>query len=76
MSQAPPAIADLRIHGDFFMHPEEAVEELEACLVGLPCDATALRPRVQAFFDGDVQVLGADVDGIVHAIVAAGRSDS
>lgn len=74
--KAPPTIADLRIHGDFFMHPEEAIEELEACLVGLPCDAAALRPHVQAFFEGDVQVLGADVDGIVHAILAASHSGS
>jgi len=75
-SQAPPTIADLRIHGDFFMHPEEAIEELEACLVGLPCEAAALRPHVRAFFEGDVQVLGADVDSIVHAIVAAGKCNS
>jgi lipoate---protein ligase len=74
-SKAPPTIVDLRIHGDFFMHHEEGIEELEACLVGLPCDAAALRPHVQAFFDTDVQVLGADVEGVVHAILAAGKSE-
>jgi lipoate---protein ligase len=74
-TQAPPAIVTLRIHGDFFMHPEEAIEELEARLTGLPCEVEALRPAVQAFFDSDVQVLGADVDGVVHAILAAGGGD-
>ena len=74
-SKEPPTISDLRIHGDFFMHPEEAIEELEARLIGLPCEAESLRPHVKAFFDTDVQVLGADVDGIVHAIVAAEESN-
>lgn len=72
----PPRIATLQIHGDYFMHPEDAIEDLEGRLVGLPCDAEALRPHVQAFFDMDVQVLGADVGGIVHAIMkACGRRE-
>jgi lipoate---protein ligase len=75
ITQTPPRIAELRIHGDFFMHPEEAIEELEARLIGLPCEADALRPEVEAFFNAGVQVLGADVDGVVHVIVAAGASD-
>jgi lipoate-protein ligase A len=67
----PPRIQTLTINGDFFMHPEDAIEDLEARLIGTSCVAEALRPKVQAFFDSDVQVLGADADSIVHVIVAA-----
>jgi lipoate---protein ligase len=68
---APPRIAALAIHGDYFMHPEEAIEGLESRLIGLPCTPKALGAEVQAFFDTDVEVLGADVEGIVHAIMMA-----
>ena len=71
----PPRIATLSVNGDFFMHPEDAIEDLESRLIGTPCEAAALRAKVQAFFDSDVQVLGADVDGIVHVIVAASERE-
>lgn len=72
---SPPRIATLQIHGDFFMHPEDAIEDLEGRLIGVHCNADALRPHVQAFFDSDIQVLGADVEGIVYAIMKACGGD-
>jgi len=70
-ADAPPLIQALRITGDFFMHPEEAIEDLEQLLTGAPLDEAALRERVQAFFDQDVQVVGADVDDFVTALLKA-----
>ena len=67
----PPFIQTLRITGDFFMHPEEAIEDLEQLLTGAPLDETALRECVQTFFAGDVQVVGADVDDFVAALLKA-----
>jgi lipoate-protein ligase A len=67
----PPVITSFRLTGDFFMHPEDALLDLEDDLVGAPLDATALRERVQAFFDTEVQVVGAAVEDIVHVILAA-----
>ena len=67
----PPRIAWLHLTGDFFMHPEDGIDDLEACLVGSAWQADPLRTRVQAFFATDVEVIGADVDGIVHVILAA-----
>jgi len=66
-----PVIQTLRITGDFFMHPEEAIEDLEQLLTGAPLDETALRERVQTFFAGDVQVVGADVSDFVTALLKA-----
>lgn len=54
------------ITGDFFMHPEDGVTELEAALVGLPADA-------------DVGVYVAKLNDVVHArgfeLIGFGASD-
>ena len=67
----PPTIASITLTGDFFMHPEDAIEDLEARLTGAPLEPEALRSRVQAFYESGVQVIGADVDDVVHAILLA-----
>lgn len=66
-----PVIAGITLTGDFFMHPEAAVEDLEARLTGAPWEAGAVRARVRAFFATDVEVVGAGVDDIVTVIMAA-----
>ena len=66
-----PVIQSITITGDFFMHPEEAIENLERLLTGAPLDEAALRARVQKFFDSDVQVVGADVDDFVAVLLKA-----
>ncbi|MBN1920248.1 MAG: hypothetical protein JW892_03310 [Anaerolineae bacterium] len=63
-------ITALSITGDFFMHPEEALETLEQALLGAPLTPEGLRPRIEAFFAGDVQVVGADVDDFVQLLLA------
>jgi lipoate---protein ligase len=69
-------IQSITITGDFFMHPEEAIEDLERLLTGAPLEEAALRARVQTFFAGDaspedVQVVGAGVDDFVAALLKA-----
>jgi len=66
-----PTIASITLTGDFFMHPEDAVEDLEARLTGAPLEPEALRSRVRAFYESGVQVIGADVDDVVHVILSA-----
>ena len=70
-STDPAKIASISLNGDFFMHPEEAIEGLEARLVSAPWEAAALQDTVQTFFDTDVEIIGADVESIVHVILAA-----
>ena len=74
-SYDPPVIEEITLTGDFFMHPEDAIEELEAHLVGAPWEAEAIRDRVRAFYASDVQVIGAEVDDVVHIIMAAGGGE-
>lgn len=64
-----PTIQSIHITGDFFMHPEEAIESLEAMLTGAPFAEDAVRERVRSFFSGEVEVIGADVEGVVTAIM-------
>ncbi len=68
-----PIIQWIKITGDFFMHPEEAIEALEAMLTDIPYTEAAVRTKVQAFFtqSPSVQVIGAGVDDFVHVIMAA-----
>lgn len=65
-------IAAINITGDFFMHPEEAIEALEQMLVGVAWERDAVRVTIQTFFATDVQVVGAGVDDFVHLILSAG----
>jgi lipoate-protein ligase A len=69
----PCQIRDIKITGDFFMHPEEAIERLEAMLTDVPYTEEAVRAKVQAFFEQSprVQVIGAGVEDFVHVIMAA-----
>ncbi len=66
-STAPAKIASISLNGDFFMHPED----LESRLGNVAWEIEALQGTVQAFFDTDVEVIGADVESIVHVILAA-----
>jgi lipoate-protein ligase A len=66
-----PVIETITLTGDFFMHPEEAVEDLEARLIGSPWEAEAVRARVRAFFVTDVEVVGAGVEDVVTVLMAA-----
>ena len=67
-------MTSISIYGDFFMHPEDAIEALERLLDGAPLDKAELTVRVQTFFDTDVQIIGAGVDDFVHVILKAAHS--
>ena len=64
-------IDEIKITGDFFMHPEEAIEDLEARLADTPLIAEAVHAKVRGFFDSGVEVVGAGVDDLEAVILAA-----
>ena len=58
----------VKITGDFFMHPEEAIEELEEALTGIP--AAAIEAAVEGFFRGRaVDIIGASPGDFVRVLV-------
>lgn len=67
-------IEQVRITGDFFLHPEEALEAIEAALTGvpLPPDNAALTARLAAVLaEQGATLFGAAPADLVTALTAA-----
>lgn len=62
-------IESIKITGDFFMHPENAIENLENELTGLPFTHECVERVVTAFFNTEIEVLGAHSPDFVYVIM-------
>jgi hypothetical protein len=61
----------LIITGDFFLHPEEAIEELESSLLMLRAEPEILNSRIQSFFAKGYILVGAKPEDFTNAILNA-----
>lgn len=63
-------IVRAEIYGDFFMHPEEAVFDLESAVVGT---VEGVQRRIEEFFRkrGDVETVGATPGDFTRALMKA-----
>jgi hypothetical protein len=61
----------LIITGDFFLHPEEAIEELEGSLLMLRAEPEILTSHIQSFFAKEYNLVGAKPEDFVNAILNA-----
>lgn len=61
----------LIITGDFFLHPEEAIEELEGSLLMLRAEPEILTSHIRSFFAKDYTLVGAKPEDFVNAILNA-----
>ncbi len=59
-----------RITGDFFMHPEEKIDDFEKMLEGVEYDADALNKKINKFFE-EVSIIGAEPSDFVKLIMQA-----
>jgi lipoate-protein ligase A len=66
-------IESVNFYGDFFMHPEEAIEELEKSLSGKRLDEA--ERTILSFFD-DVELIGAKPDDFINALRIAVNTDN
>jgi len=67
-------VAQARISGDFFLHPEEAIERLESALSGM--SVPIKEPEARMLLDkalGDAQLIGASTSDIARLAAVAGR---
>ncbi|MFH1101715.1 MAG: lipoate protein ligase C-terminal domain-containing protein [Methanobacteriota archaeon] len=63
-------IREIRIMGDFFMYPEEAVELFEHALRGIVLERECVLEKIrQVVQDNDIQFIGVDVEGLTTGIV-------
>lgn len=67
-------IRDIRITGDFFVHPEDAVELLENKLVGTRIDDLVVNIDNEFAGNANVQLVGISTKDIVHAVKLAQNS--
>ncbi len=64
-------ILSIKITGDFFMYPEEKIENLESMLKNMEMNEENIREKINVFFNSDVQVVGADAGDFVKLIMSA-----
>lgn len=63
-------IESVRITGDFFLEPPEALEDLEAAIVGLPADASGA-DIVEAVEGVDAELIGFGPEDLATATLEA-----
>ena len=65
-------ITEVKIFGDFFMHPEEAIDVLENKLQGSELDEIKLRERIGSILESNsVRVFGFKAKDLAKAIMKA-----
>jgi lipoate-protein ligase A len=63
-------LADVRVTGDFFLYPDEAIHAIAAALNGAPADAPPadLAARVRAALPPGAELLGFTPDDVAEAV--------
>lgn len=63
-------LANVRISGDFFLEPDDALERIDAALTGRPAatDAALLAQRIEAALDPGVVMLGFSAHAVAIAV--------
>ncbi|MFC4202573.1 lipoate protein ligase C-terminal domain-containing protein [Candidimonas humi] len=66
-------LRDVQLSGDFFLEPPEALDAINAALIGLACDASAaaLQAAVQAALGPDVMMYGITIEGVAVVVQRA-----
>jgi len=66
-------IQEIKITGDFFLHPEELIEELEEVLVGKPMKEQDLAESIRSLMQKrGATLLGASPEDFAKCILMAG----
>jgi len=69
-SEDTKTIQDIRITGDFFVYPEEAIEELESILLYTPIIEEDLKEKISRFIEtNDVTLVGLTSEDLVKGIM-------
>lgn len=69
-------VQKVKVTGDFFLHPEDLIEELEEALVGSVLDESSLAELIRGVIaKRNAVLLGASPEDLAKCIVMAGKSD-
>ncbi|MEM3030146.1 MAG: lipoate protein ligase C-terminal domain-containing protein [Candidatus Micrarchaeia archaeon] len=67
-------IRRIKITGDFFFYPEDAIAELEKALEGTPVNEEEIKKKAEAFLQRPgVEAYGFDAAQLAQAVLAACR---
>ena len=68
-------IVEVKILGDFFLHPEETLHEIEDSLVGTTADETSIEKTItQTLTEFDATLIGATAADIAKTIMMAWKA--
>ncbi len=62
-------IHSIKISGDFFLHPEETIEQLEQELCGIKLEKEELKNKIQLVLK-DTEFFGFEIDSLVDVILS------
>jgi lipoate-protein ligase A len=66
-------VASIIITGDFFLHPEDGIQELEKEIMMLRAEPEILQSHVMSFFQKGYKLVGAQPEDFAKAVVEAAR---
>lgn len=61
-------IKSVKITGDFFLHPEEKIDSIEAGLVGVQLEKEKIKKKLELLLSG-CEFYGFDIESISEAII-------
>jgi len=69
-------IQKIKITGDFFLHPEELIDELEDALTQCLLNESSLTERIRTFMEKrEATLLGASPEDFARCVMMAGEKD-
>lgn len=72
METANDKISYIKITGDFFLHPEECIDNLEKILIGILVEKSEIISCIENFIKNEGAIfVGADPDSITQTILGA-----
>lgn len=71
----PQSIRSININGDFFAHPESAIEELESGLIGKTIEYATIREQIDKSLRGCV-LIGLSQEELLSALISITHKDS
>ena len=67
-------ISSIRITGDFFLYPEETLDQIEASLIGLKMDRNSIKETIEKCLSHS-EAFGFDSESLTEAIVGCLHSN-
>jgi len=65
-------IKEIKIFGDFFMYPEDALEEIEGCLIGVKPEYNTIIEKIRKVINRkSVVMIGINEEDITYALLKA-----